>query len=441
MAEDGVQQQHAASPASLGGLPLDLLAGVALLGGFRLAELSPVACVCVRMRDAAAVAAARHTAVSLAGPYDADDAVPLLGKLPSLTALDLAGALPAGCASACLQTLFGAAGAGAARADFCSSLTCLRASGVQDEEVIERSASACARLQALGLRSSSVGDQTLSSIAGACPGLRAIDLSNTPTGDYGVSMLLLQCDNLRQLALRACPISDAALASIALGGSNLETLDVGWCRQLTDEGLENMTAPSALPSLRSLNLTKCNLLSFKAVCSVARLQTLEHLYAAGLCKAAHGEEVRAFAMLGQLSSLAVLDVSVPVPPWTVGDRAIGALCASSAPAAPLSHLRVVACHVTAASCRLLAQKYGASLQSLDLTGAVVDDRGLAALAACCRQLVVLRVNSCAHITDTGIGHLLTTRPPPSPAGAPPVSLLPVLACALSFAHAECASVG
>ena len=94
---------------------------------------------------------------------------------------------------------------------------------------------------------------------------------------------------------------------------------------------------------------------------------------------------------------------VPVPPWTVGDRAIAVLCSEEANA-PLSHLRVVNCYVTKASCRQLARKFGKTLVSLDLTGAPVDDAGLECIAICCHQLEVLRVNSCAHITDAGCAY-------------------------------------
>ena len=74
------------------GLPLDVLAGPCLLGSCRLAQLALVACVSHRLREAAAAAAARHTAVSISGPYDEEDAVALLAKLPSLQALDLSSA-------------------------------------------------------------------------------------------------------------------------------------------------------------------------------------------------------------------------------------------------------------------------------------------------------------------------------------------------------------
>ena len=246
------------------GIPLDVLAGSSLLGSYRLPELSKVACVCRKMREAAGVAAARNTALSLAGSWEGEDAVQILLKLPSLTALNLAGEPSA--VSECLQTLFGATercdgAVGRPTPAFCSSLTCLRSCGLQECGVIERAVSACGQLRALGLRSSAVGDGGVSSIAAACPLLRAVDLSNTQTGDDGVGMLLLQCDNLRELALRACPISDAALDSIALGASSLDTLDVGFCKQLTDEGVQRLTSPlqASCQHLRSLHLTKCKL--------------------------------------------------------------------------------------------------------------------------------------------------------------------------------------
>ena len=318
-------------------LPLDVLAGPSLLGCLRLARLAMFACVSRRMREAAIAAGARHSSVSLAGPLEAEDAsviVSLLKRLPALTALDLAGSQEV--VSACLQALFrderpdpsDGDGVCSGRGRYLSCLTCLRTSGVVDAGILETALTSCGLLRALGLRTCAVTDKLVSCFAPACPFLQSVDLSNTATGDYGVSLLALHCD-LREVALRACPITDDSLHSLALGASHLEVLDIGWCKEVTDKGILRITSQSHTAScqhLKIVDLSKCTL-SYKAIRAVAQLQGLEKLSAAGL----HGlqgeaEEIETFRLLAHRSSLTSIDVSVPIPPWTVGDRAIAALC-------------------------------------------------------------------------------------------------------------------
>jgi hypothetical protein len=343
--QEAEEQGAGVARRDISSLPLDVLAGPSLLGCFRLARLAMFACVSRRMREAAIAAGARHTAVSLAGPLEAEDAsviVSLLKRLPALTALDLAGSREV--VSACLQALFSdetELGRGSARPDgsdgdgacsgrgtYLSCLTCLRTSGVVDAGILETALTSCGLLRALGLRNCAVTDKLVSCFAPACPFLQSVDLSNTATGDYGVSLLALHCD-LREVALRACPITDDSLHSLALGARELEVLDIGWCKEVTDKGILRITSQSHTAScqhLKNVNLSKCTL-SYKAIRAVAQLQGLEKLSAAGL----HGlqgeaEEIETFRLLAHCSSLTSIDVSVPIPPWTVGDRAIAALC-------------------------------------------------------------------------------------------------------------------
>ena len=227
------EQDHGYYLRNIACLPLDVLAGSSLLGSYRLASLAMIACVSRRMRDAATLAGAQHTAVSLSGPFESSDAVALLKRLPALTALDISGS--SSVVSACLRGkeddgethaqegsgsesegtyIAGGsrvrAGPGVDGQGYLTCLRCLRTSGVQDALALEYLVLSCDHMQALGLRACNVTEQLVSSIAASCPRLYAIDLSHTPVDDDGVSLLVLQCD-LRQLALRGCRITDATI--------------------------------------------------------------------------------------------------------------------------------------------------------------------------------------------------------------------------------------
>ena len=399
----------------LSSLPIDVLAGPLLLGGARLASLAMVACVSRRMREAAAVAAARHNAVSLLGAFDAADGISLLSRLPSLTALDISGASDV--VASCLL--------GNGASGYLSSVQCLRTSGVSDARALERVvASSGPRLRAVGLRACAVTEQLTSTMAAACPHLEAVDLSNSRVDDDGIGLLALQCGpGLKQVALRGCFITDAALSSLALGAPQLQTLDVGWCREISDRGMQKFAAHTCLTAL---DLSKCAQLSFKTVRQLAGLPDLKKLTAAGMLGTDGTEEVETFRLLSLSTSLTSLDVSIPNPPWVVGDRAIAALCgdAHAEPRCPpLSHLRLVNCYVTAGGCHRLADAFAGTLLSLDLTGAPVNDSGLESIARGCSLLEVLRVNSCSHITDRGCQCICGTSTVRGSRGDPPRSSL------------------
>ena len=412
MPVDASRQRRLGAVASL---PLDVLAGPFLLGGARLASLAMVACVSRRMREAAAVAAARHTAVSLLGAFDAADGISLLSRLPSLTALDISGASDV--VASCLL--------GNGASGYLSSVQCLRTSGVSDARALERViALSGPRLRAVGLRACAVTEQLTSTMAAACPHLEAVDLSNSRVDDDGIGLLALQCGpGLKQVALRGCFITDAALSSLALGAPQLQTLDVGWCREISDRGMQKFAAHTCLTAL---DLSKCVQLSFKTVRQLAGLPGLKKLTAAGMLGTDGTEEVETFRLLSLSTSLTSLDVSIPNPPWVVGDRAIAALCGDAHPeprCPPLSHLRLVNCYVTAGGCHRLADAFAGTLLSLDLTGAPVNDSGLESIARGCSLLEVLRVNSCSHITDRGCQCICGTSTVRGSRGDPPRSSL------------------
>lgn len=200
---------------------------------------------------------------------------------------------------------------------------------------------------ALGLSGCSINDALLWRMAATCNNLQAVDLSQTACGDEGVGLLSLHCD-LRELSLRACEISDDALHSLSLGALSLRVLDIGWCKQVTDKGVARLRF---LTCLKTVTLSKCARVTFGGLRSVCALPSLQDLSAAGL----HGlpgtpEEMEAFRLLGTSTKMRTLDVSVPMPPWTVGDRSIAALTSQDT-SPPLAQIRLVNCNVTAASGR------------------------------------------------------------------------------------------
>ncbi|KAL2945110.1 DNA repair protein rhp7 [Bienertia sinuspersici] len=130
-------------------------------------------------------------------------------------------------------------------------------------------------------------DSSLKFIAETCSQLRVLDLSNLgKLSDIGLALLTNGCCKLQDLKLRRCRFSDDAIAAfleasgeflheLSLNGiskvaqnttislarrcKNLESLDLSWCRHLTDEAL-GLIADSC-SSLKLLKLFGCTQVS------------------------------------------------------------------------------------------------------------------------------------------------------------------------------------
>ncbi|KAI5415278.1 uncharacterized protein LOC127135139 [Lathyrus oleraceus] len=130
-------------------------------------------------------------------------------------------------------------------------------------------------------------DASVRIIAKHCPGLRVLDIMNLgKLTDLSVGYLANGCQRLRTLKLYGNPFSDEAISvflelagktleelslnsitkvglltatSLAKNGQNLHTLDLSWCRNLSDNEL-GLIVDSCL-SLRSLKLFGCSQLT------------------------------------------------------------------------------------------------------------------------------------------------------------------------------------
>jgi hypothetical protein len=65
--------------------------------------------------------------------------------------------------------------------------------------------------------------------------------------DTGIAALVTGCPRLEIIDLKSCSITDAAIGLIARGSKELRSLDVSWCSNLTDSGIQRLSARDAPP--------------------------------------------------------------------------------------------------------------------------------------------------------------------------------------------------
>jgi F-box/leucine-rich repeat protein 2/20 len=114
-----------------------------------------------------------------------------------------------------------------------------------------------------------VTDAGMLALASGCPAIETARLARCwRVGDAGVTALLRGCPAIATWDLQATSISDRALAAIAECGV-AETVNIGCCRNVTEEGLGVMVA--LCEPLRAFNVAGCFLIS---AATTERMQTL-----------------------------------------------------------------------------------------------------------------------------------------------------------------------
>eukprot|EP00282_Hemiselmis_andersenii_P000598 CAMPEP_0114170766 /NCGR_PEP_ID=MMETSP0043_2-20121206/34329_1 /TAXON_ID=464988 /ORGANISM="Hemiselmis andersenii, Strain CCMP644" /LENGTH=550 /DNA_ID=CAMNT_0001268421 /DNA_START=64 /DNA_END=1715 /DNA_ORIENTATION=- len=339
-------------------LPLDLLSNVLVQGRVSLGGLCQLSCVSKHWHKATSLAMGHSSFRSLSLCVDVGEHSSPLRRLVGLEELDLCGR---------------------DASEFLSKLSVEGVGGHVDEAGILM----CGRLRTLGLGRARL--ETVKLFCFLCRSLESVDLSKTEVGDDGVMMMSLML-NLRELSLRECRISDVALDSMAQSSRNLEVLDLSKCKgSLTDGGVRSICGGCG--KLRTLVLSWCGQVTLGCIGDMSRLSKLESLIAAGL-------PCSSFPALECFSSLTQLDMSVTRPFWQISDAVVSSLPTS------LQTLRLVGCGISDVGVVSLAARMPA-LTSLDLTGTRVSDRGVSAISMGCPHLLVLRLNSCSSVGDSG----------------------------------------
>ncbi|RLM97798.1 F-box protein FBL2 [Panicum miliaceum] len=151
-----------------------------------------------------------------------------------------------------------------------------------EDSAVEAVANYCHDLRELDLsRSFRLSDRSLYALAHGCPRLTRLNISGCSNfSDTALTYLTCRCKNLKCLNLCGCvkAASDRALQAIAQNCGQLQSLNLGWCDNITDKGVTSLA--SGCPDLRAVDLCGCVLITDESV--VALANGCPHLRSLGL---------------------------------------------------------------------------------------------------------------------------------------------------------------
>ncbi|XP_061116416.1 F-box/LRR-repeat protein 17 [Conger conger] len=113
-------------------------------------------------------------------------------------------------------------------------------------------------LSSLDLRHiSELNNETVMEVVRQCRSLSSLNLClNWSINDRCVEIIAKEGRSLKELYLVSCKITDYALIAIGRYSSTIETVDAGWCKEITDQGATQIAKSSK--SLRYLGLMRCD---------------------------------------------------------------------------------------------------------------------------------------------------------------------------------------
>ncbi|GAV74515.1 F-box domain-containing protein/LRR_6 domain-containing protein [Cephalotus follicularis] len=140
-----------------------------------------------------------------------------------------------------------------------------------EDSAVETIANFCHDLQDLDLsKSFKLSDCSLYALAHGCPDLTKLNISGcTAFSDAALEYLTGFCQKLKILNLCGCvkAASDRALQAIGRNCSQLQSLNLGWCENVSDVGV--MSLAYGCPELKSLDLCGCLLITDDSVIALA----------------------------------------------------------------------------------------------------------------------------------------------------------------------------
>ncbi|XP_032873281.1 F-box/LRR-repeat protein 17 isoform X1 [Amblyraja radiata] len=102
-----------------------------------------------------------------------------------------------------------------------------------------------------------LNNETVMEVVKRCKNLSALNLClNWSINDRCVEFIAKEGKSLKELYLVSCKITDYALITIGQYSATIETVDVGWCKEITDKGATQISQTSK--SLRYLGLMRCD---------------------------------------------------------------------------------------------------------------------------------------------------------------------------------------
>ncbi|KAG2307205.1 hypothetical protein Bca52824_026953, partial [Brassica carinata] len=125
-----------------------------------------------------------------------------------------------------------------------------------EDNAVEAIVNHCHELQDLDLNKSlKLTDHSLYTLARGCTNLTKLNLSScTSFSDTGLAYLTRFCKKLKVLNLCGCveAVSDNAFQTIGENCSQMQSLNLGWCENISDDGV--MSLAYGCPDLRTLDL-------------------------------------------------------------------------------------------------------------------------------------------------------------------------------------------
>ncbi|KAM3867913.1 F-box/LRR-repeat protein 17 [Diretmus argenteus] len=104
---------------------------------------------------------------------------------------------------------------------------------------------------------SELNNETVMEVVRKCRNLSSLNLClNWSINDRCVEIIAKEGRSLKELYLVSCKITDHALIAIGQYSSTIETVDAGWCKDITDQGATQIAQSSK--SLRYLGLMRCD---------------------------------------------------------------------------------------------------------------------------------------------------------------------------------------
>lgn len=244
-------------------------------------------------------------------------------------------------------------------------------------------------------------DLTDAGIQTLCP------LTQLPGLDIGLSSIGATYYHLQTLSVRACPLlTDAGLRDAVALQTTLRELDLGYCVQVTDVGIQGLfplrqlqslrvdhcialtgAGVSSLTSLRHLDMSDCPRLAGLGLSALTRLRSLY----LGACALLTDTVIQSFSTMSELEQLDVYECT------HLTDRGIEALARLPG----LQALDMSSCdRITDVGLQRLAEH--TTLRALDLSGcSQITDVGIWAVSRL-TQLDRLHLSECALITDAGL---------------------------------------
>ncbi|KAI3464596.1 hypothetical protein Pfo_021259 [Paulownia fortunei] len=139
------------------------------------------------------------------------------------------------------------------------------------DDAVEKIAVHCQDLQELDLsKSFRLTDWSLYALAHGCPDLVKLNISGCSAfSDTALGYLTGFCRKLKFLNLCGCvrAATDRALKAIGYNCNQLQSLNLGWCDRIGDEGVKSLAY--GCPNLRALDLCGCVLITDESVVALA----------------------------------------------------------------------------------------------------------------------------------------------------------------------------